>query len=72
MHLVAAVSRAKPYDAKTLYMQGLLAFGKLFSFPGTKVGKVNEKSHLTNKQARARKTEKARRSAKKAHRRASR
>lgn len=66
------MSRAKPYDAKALYMQGLLAFGKLFSFPGTKVGKVNEKSHLTNKQARSRKAYKAQRKARKAHRQATR
>lgn len=72
MHLVAAVSRAKAYDAKALYMQGLMAFGKFFSFPGTRVGAINSKSHLTNKQARGRKAFKKQRIARKAHRRASR
>lgn len=62
--------RTKPYDAKALYMQGLMAFGKMFSFPGTRVGATNSKSHLTNKQARGRKAFAAQRRARKAQRRA--
>lgn len=71
VHLAAAVSRAKAYDAKALYMQGLMAFGQFFSFPGTRLGRVNSKSHLTNKQARGRKAFKKQRIARRAQRRAS-